>query len=159
VGEGEPSGAAAEVIAWTDRLRVHLVDLERYFSDWQERPEALDRFSLAEYPLSFRGYQGVKHDDLIGMLNEHKRLLLVEAEKQLVPLPQTLPDLLRQARTKLGLSQREAAGEVGVSADTYKGWEQARAFPRGMNHLQIRQFLDRGREPRLGSAPSSGDPV
>ncbi len=25
VGEGEPGGSAGEVIAWTDRLRIHLV--------------------------------------------------------------------------------------------------------------------------------------
>jgi len=52
-GEGEPSGTAAEVIAWTDRLRIHLVNLERYFSDWQDRPEALDGFPPGRLPPQF----------------------------------------------------------------------------------------------------------
>ena len=157
--EGEPRGTAAGVIAWTDQLRAHLVNLEQYFSDWQERPEALARFPLAGYPHNFRGYQGVPHDDLIGKLKEHKRLLLVEAEKQRVLLPQTLPDLLRQARSELGLSQSEAAGDVGVSLDTYKSWEQGRAFPRGINHSRIKQFLDRVPAQKPQGAASSGNPV
>ncbi len=158
-GEGEPSGVEVEVIRWTDRLRVHLINLDRYFSDWQERPEALHRFPLGDYPLSFRGYQGVDHDDLIGKLNEHKRLLFVEAEKQRVLLPQTLPYLLRQAREELGLSQREVARDLRVSVDTYKSWEQGRAFPRGINHSQIKQFLDQVLAQKPRGAVSSGDPV
>lgn len=159
VGEGEPLGPAAEVIAWTDQLRAHLINLEQYFSDWQDRPEALERFPLAESAHSFRGYQGVPHDDLIRKLKEHRRRLLVEAEKQRVLLPQTLPGLLKQVRSDLGLSQHEAAGEVGVSPDTYKSWEQGRAFPRGINHSQIKRFLERVPAQAPQGAVSSGDPV
>lgn len=142
VDEGVPSRAAAEVILWTDRLRARLVTLEQYFSDWQARPEALDRFPLADYPRSFRGYQAVPHAVLTQKLHEHRRLLLVEAMKQRVLLPETLPDLLKQARTRLGWNQLLAADDLGVSVDTYKSWEQGRAFPRGINHSQIQQFLD-----------------
>lgn len=159
VGEGEPGGAAAEVIAWTDRLRVHLVNLRRYFSDWQERPEVLTQFPLSDYPLSFRAYQGVNHDDLIAKLNEHKRLLLVEAEKQRVLLPQTLPSLLKEAREKLGMHQLQAADYLRVSLDTYKSWEQGRAFPRGISHTQIREFLDLARAQKPPSARSAEDPA
>ncbi len=143
VSEAEPSCVAAEVISWTDLLRVHLINVQRYFVDWEERPETLAQFPLSDYPSSFRSYQGVNHDDLVAKLREHMRLLLVEAEKQRLLLRQTLPRLLREARKKLGISQAKAAGELQVSVETWKSWEQGRAFPRGIKHTQIRGFLDR----------------
>jgi len=158
VGEGEPGGSAAEVIAWTHRLRIHLVNLQRHFVDWQERPEALAQFPLSDYPLSFRAYQGVTRGDLIAKLSEHKRLLLVEAEKQRVLLPQTLPRLLKEARERLGMHQAQAAEHVQVSLDTFKSWEQGRAFPRGIKHTQIRELLNlapvqKPPSPRSAEAP------
>jgi transcriptional regulator with XRE-family HTH domain len=49
--------------------------------------------------------------------------------------PAPLSDVLREARTAVGLTQQEAAGRIGVSTGTVARWEQGRITPSG-RHLQ-----------------------
>ena len=45
--EPMPSQVAAEVIGWIHKhLDVHIENLTRYFVDWKEQPDRLDRFPL-----------------------------------------------------------------------------------------------------------------
>lgn len=46
------------------------------------------------------------------------------------PAPEVTPEQLREARARLGLSQREMADRMCVSVRTYQGWEAGRTIPR-----------------------------
>jgi DNA-binding XRE family transcriptional regulator len=57
----------------------------------------------------------------------------------LLPLPPT--DTRRNLRDAVGLTLREAAAEIGVSARTYLRWEWGDTEPRAGNHKKYQQQL------------------
>ena len=57
----------------------------------------------------------------------------------LLPLPST--DIRRSLRDAMGLTLKEAASEVGVSARTYLRWEWGDVNPSPGNHRKYQQQL------------------
>jgi DNA-binding XRE family transcriptional regulator len=146
VGDAAPSELAADVVAWLESFKRYLASLGSHFIDWQERPAVLKRFPLHRYPFD-QQEQRISHDQLIANLQEHKRLLLIEAEKCKEIIPQTLAALLRGARANHGLTQASAAGELGISLATYKSWEQGKVFPSESKHMKIKRFVEAVHDP------------
>jgi len=146
VGGAAPTELAVEVIAWLESFKLYLASLGSHFIDWQERPAVLERFPLHRYPFD-QQEQRISHDHLIVNLQEHKRLLLIDAEKCREILPQTLAALLRGARADQGLTQASASGELGISVATYKSWEQGKVFPSESKHMKIKRFVEADHDP------------
>lgn len=146
VGDSPPSGIAEVIIEWVELFKIYLANLGRHFVDWQERPHLLERFPLHRYPF-YQHDQRTSYNQIIADLDEHKRLLLVEAEKRLEILSETLPNLLRGTRKHRGITQPEAASKLGISCSTYKSWEQGKAFPGQTKHMKLKSFLEQKKEP------------
>jgi DNA-binding XRE family transcriptional regulator len=62
------------------------------------------------------------------------------------PLPEatTLGERLVRQRISLGLSQKEAAAEIGVDPATLARWERGDREPTGTHADAVRRFLDGG---------------
>ena len=60
------------------------------------------------------------------------------------PLPEakTLGKQLVRYRTTLGMSQKEAAREIGVDQGTLARWERGEREPEGMFLKRVERFLD-----------------
>jgi DNA-binding XRE family transcriptional regulator len=84
---------------------------------------------------------------LIANLQEHKRLLLIEAERRKAILPQTLPALSRGARINRDITQATAASELGISLATYNTWEQGKVFPNEWKQIKIKRFVEADHDP------------
>ena len=145
-------GIVAEVIEWAQLFGIYLINLKRYFIDWRERPDAFERFPVNRYPFS-RHDQMTSHEQMIAILQEHTRLLVVEAEKRLAILPQTLPHLLRSEQKIRGLTQAEMAKRLKISLARYKSWAQGKAFPRETMHLKLSSFFEQSGESSNQSNP------
>lgn len=63
--------------------------------------------------------------------------------------PQTLGQHLKKRRRELGLLQREAAAQIGVSAGTVANWENGKTEPVTTQYRPVAKFLgyDPTREP------------
>ena len=53
-----------------------------------------------------------------------------------------IPEIIKRARAKLGMSQVEFGSIVGVTAQTVKNWEQGRGFPNKMQFEIIGQLAN-----------------
>ncbi len=73
------------------------------------------------------------------------------------PLPQldSLPDRLVQSRTALGISQKEAAQQLGVDPCTLARWERGERAPTGAFLSRVRRFLDQGETSSPESRPAA----
>jgi predicted transcriptional regulator len=60
------------------------------------------------------------------------------------PLPEatTLADRLVRHRTSLGMTQKEAAAEIGVDQGTSARWERGERAPTGVHLADVQRFLD-----------------
>jgi DNA-binding transcriptional regulator YiaG len=60
------------------------------------------------------------------------------------PLPEatTLPEMLVRHRTTLGMTQKEAAAEIGVDQGTLARWERREREPTGAHLADVLRFLD-----------------
>lgn len=56
-------------------------------------------------------------------------------------LSESLPDHLRQARRRIGLTQRELAGRLAISASTVRAWEAGRRRPGRRLALALAQII------------------
>jgi transcriptional regulator with XRE-family HTH domain len=65
-----------------------------------------------------------------------------------LPAANTLAERLVRHRTGLGLSQKEAAGRIGVDASTLAKWERGEREPAGGFLERVERFLDGGGERR-----------
>jgi transcriptional regulator with XRE-family HTH domain len=61
--------------------------------------------------------------------------------------PQNLADRLVRARTALGLSQKDAAAQIGVDASTLARWERGEREPEGALAARATRFLSLAEEP------------
>jgi len=52
-----------------------------------------------------------------------------------------IPDILKQLRTKLELSQEDLATKLGVAFSTLNRWENGRSTPRGKAKQAIADFM------------------
>ena len=58
-----------------------------------------------------------------------------------LPEPKTLAEHLVRRRTTLGLSQKQAAAEMGVDPFTLAGWERGEREPAGAHLERVNGFL------------------
>lgn len=71
--------------------------------------------------------------------------------------PQTLGEHLKKRRIERGLRQRDAAGVLGVSVDTYSGWETDRVRPHAASWRAVIGLLGYDPNPaRTALASASG---
>ena len=57
---------------------------------------------------------------------------------------------LKAARLRLGLTQREAADQIGVPSNTWSRWERGEVRPQGLNLRAVLAWLEKEREQREG---------
>src|SRR5882672_3091998 len=69
--------------------------------------------------------------------------LTVKAQKQkdYLESPQTLGEHLKKRRRELGLLQRAAATQMGISRDTYVNWEKGKTKPVAAQFRPVVAFL------------------
>lgn len=56
-------------------------------------------------------------------------------------MSRTIPEVLKDARKKKGMTQKEVAEEVGVPLNTYQRWEYGVHVPDGKNMLKLIEVL------------------
>jgi len=72
----------------------------------------------------------------------HMRALIVFFEYNPLSGAATLRERLVRCRTSLGMSQKEAAREIGVDPATLARWERGEREPTGAHLTDVRRFLD-----------------
>jgi hypothetical protein len=136
-------GVSEDMVAgvlWINHLKQYCQHLKEYFVDWLKKPEEeLKRFPMVEYvrtgffgtdPMKGRGplWQTFTGDQCILCLHEHRRLLLMEQEKQRVEWHFEFRSLLHEAMNVAGHDISSAANDMGIDRKTLGSYLNATTY-------------------------------
>ena len=64
----------------------------------------------------------------------------MQKDFEMANIPETFPELIKEVRRQLGISQEELAQELGVSFSTINRWENSKTTPSKLAYKQFTAF-------------------